>query len=287
LRDNPSIRQIAVEGRYLWLGTPKGLILYDKTTETIAQFYPDYAPVRDIDIDGDAVWITTPNQIAQYQRQRYGGDRWITLMGAEIRDMVVDAKPGDQPRIKQLKEDLGIQDCANLIRISNTAWFGRSHGIAVYNVGRQKPGKDIPFPDSLKEQKVTDFAFDGQNAWVGTRDGLYRYDLQTGQWRRFTDADGLCSNLISALTVDVADSSNTSLWVGTADEGVSRYDFKTGEWEIFTMRDGLSDHNIRDIIVDDRYVWFGTFSGGVCRYDKQSDLWTTYRTADYAQKSEP
>jgi ligand-binding sensor domain-containing protein len=298
LRDNPSIRKIAVEGRYLWLGTSKGLILYDKTTETIAQFYPDYAPVRDIDIDGDAVWITTPNQIAQYQRQRYGGDRWITLMGAEIRDMVVDAKPGDQPRIKQLKEDLGIQDCASLIRISNTAWFGRSHGIAVYNVGRQKSEKDIPFPDSLKAQKVTDFAFDGQNAWVGTRDGLYRYGLQTGQWQQFTDADGLCSNHISALAIDVTDSSNPALWVCTADKGVSRYDFKlsppgrgrgwvTGKWETFTMRDGLSDHNIRDIVVDDRYVWFGTFSGGVCRYDKQSELWTTYRTADYAQKSEP
>jgi len=281
------VRQIAVEGRYLWLGTPKGLILYDKTTETIAQFYPDYAPVRDIDVEGDTVWITTPNQIAQYQRQRYGGDRWITLMGAEIRDMVVDPRPGDQPRIKRLKEDLGIQDCARLIRISNTAWFGRARGIAVYNVGRQKSEKDVPFPDSFKNQKVTDFAFDGRNVWVSTREGLYRYDIQTKQWRHFTDADGLCSNHISALTVDVADDSNPALWICTADEGISRYDFTTGKWETFTMRDGLSDHNIRDIVVDDRYVWFGTFSGGVCRYDKQSELWTTYRTADYAQKSEP
>ena len=122
-------------------------------------------------------------------------------------------------------------------------------GIAVYNIGRQKSEKNVPFPDSLKKQKVTDFAFDGQNAWVGTRDGLYRYNMQTKRWRRFTDADGLSSNHISTLTVDVADGSNPALWVGAADEGASRYDLRTGKWETFTMKDGLSDHNIRDIVV--------------------------------------
>ena len=282
LRGNPSVRQIAVEGRYLWLGTPKGVIIYDKTTETIAEFYPDYAPVRDIDIEGDMVWITTPTQIAIFNRERYG-DHWTTLMGAEIKDFVA----GEPPRVKRLKENLGILDCTSLVRVSNTAWFGRARGIAVYNVGRQKSEKNVPFPDSLKKQKATDFAFDGQNAWVGTREGLYRYNLKTKQWQQFTDADGLCSNHISTLAFDFTNGSNPALWVGTADEGISRYDLKTGEWTTFTMKDGLSDHNIRDIIVDDRYVWFGTFSGGVCRYDKQSELWTTYRTAGYAQKSGP
>jgi len=279
---NPTIRVIAVDGRYLWLGTMQGVILYDKTLESVVRAYSDYVPVRDIDVGDKSIWITTPNQIAQFRRERYG-DQWTTLMGAEIRD----AAQGQRPHIKRLKEDLGILECTSLaLTPENTAWFGRERGIAVYNVGRQKPVKKIPIPDSLKNQKVTDFAFDGKNLWVATREGLYGYELETKKWLTFTEADGLCSNHLSTLAIDTADELNPILWVGSADKGVSMFDLATGDWREFTLEDGLSDHNIRDIVVDERYVWFGTFSGGVCRYDKQSDLWTTYRTAGYAQKVE-
>ena len=104
VRSSPTIRVIAVDGRYLWLGTTQGLILYDKTLESVVHVYSTYRPVRDIDVRDKIVWVTTPDQIALFRRERYG-DRWTTLMGSEIRDFV----QGEPPRVKRLKEDLGIE----------------------------------------------------------------------------------------------------------------------------------------------------------------------------------
>lgn len=147
---------------------------------------------------------------------------------------------------------------------------------------RMYTSTDIVIPQELAKAKVTDLAYDGENIWVSTRNGLYQYYIPSKEWSKFTTQHGLASNRISTVAVDVCKrDACTTVWIGTADAGISRYDKAKSEWQSFDIDDGIAGNNIRAISIDESYVWFGTFSGGLCRYDKTSGLWTTYRTAEF------
>jgi ligand-binding sensor domain-containing protein len=55
-------------------------------------------------------------------------------------------------------------------------------------------------------------------AWVGTSDGLFRYDRERRAWRRFDDGDGLPTETVRALLAD-----GNALWVATS-RGFCRFE---------------------------------------------------------------
>ena len=99
--------------------------------------------------------------------------------------------------------------------------------------------------------------------------GVSRYD--GANLTRFTTADGLGSNAISAVFKD----RQGHLWFAT-EGGVSRYDGV--HFTTFTTADGLVHDSVRAIIEDRQgHLWFAT-QGGVSRYDGVH--FTTFTTAD-------
>ncbi|MBI1928220.1 SpoIIE family protein phosphatase [Candidatus Poribacteria bacterium] len=98
--------------------------------------------------------------------------------------------------------------------------------------------------------------------WVGTwRAGIARYDGT--EWQRFTETDGLASNVVLDIIVD----EGGVVWVGTSG-GISRYDGK--EWQSFTQAEGLPNNVSRALAGDKQgYLWVGT-DRGVARYDGQN-----------------
>jgi signal transduction histidine kinase/ligand-binding sensor domain-containing protein len=107
--------------------------------------------------------------------------------------------------------------------------------------------------------------------WIGTEEGLVRFD-----GTRFTvfDAehtDGLHANTIQALMED----HTGALWIGTSGGGVSRY--KNGVFTAFNTANGLANNFVSSIIEDRTVssasstdtavaVWIGTLGGGVSRF---------------------
>jgi ligand-binding sensor domain-containing protein len=74
---------------------------------------------------------------------------------------------------------------------------------------------------------------------------------------RYTTADGLVSDDVTALVVDAYG----DVWVGTS-EGVSRYDGQT--WHTYTSDDGLVDDSVTAMVArPNGEVWFAT-AGGFC-----------------------
>jgi len=284
-----SIRSIAPDGRFLWIGTHRGLALYDTASKELVRInlssVPDiirkvvlstrqpehYAPVRDIEVTRGGVWFLCPDQLIHMYREARE-DIWVSVHGSLRVEMV-----NGVARTKKAPEDLGIRRATSMAILKGQIWIGRDRGLTVYDPKRHRK-VDIAIPKPLEGIKVTDIAEDedGSVLWIGTRNGLFRYQSGTSLWKRFTVEDGLVSPHVSAIAVD-----GRFVWVGTSDKGVSRYDKESGKWRSFQIEDGLADHNIRDIVVDKRYVWFGTFSAGVCRYDKRTGLWTRYLTAGY------
>ncbi|MFL6352799.1 MAG: two-component regulator propeller domain-containing protein [Bryobacteraceae bacterium] len=97
--------------------------------------------------------------------------------------------------------------------------------------------------------------------WLGTEEGLVRFD-----GARFTVFDkhstpGLQNNQILALLVD----RRHNLWIGTNGGGLSR--FSNGTFTAYTSRDGLSNNSILSLYEDKRgAIWIGTDGGGLIRF---------------------
>jgi len=126
--------------------------------------------------------------------------------------------------------------------------------------GFERVGDPVSVPDGV----VTSLAEDqGGLLWIGTMDGLVRYDgVQFHRFRRGEPgAEGLGGNLVRALLVD----SRNRLWVGTEADGASVLDPETGRFRV--VHTGLQPGTataLRALVEDgEGRVWLGTTGEGL------------------------
>jgi DNA-binding CsgD family transcriptional regulator/streptogramin lyase len=143
-------------------------------------------------------------------------------------------------------------------------------------------------PNSLSNNKINTLWADRNNAdvlWVGTQQGLNRFEQRTGRWSRFLndprDEKSLVNNIVTALHED----GSGDLWIGTRG-GLSRLDKSTGRCERYVSRlenppgTGISD-NIVNCILESRdgLLWVGTDSG-LNRFDRTKGEWRVFAQKD-------
>jgi signal transduction histidine kinase len=75
----------------------------------------------------------------------------------------------------------------------------------------------------------------GGTIWVGTDEGLYKFERETGTFTRFSVKDGLADNVINAILEDERD----CLWLCTA-RGLSRFDPRNGSFRNYDAGDGVT-----------------------------------------------
>jgi signal transduction histidine kinase/DNA-binding response OmpR family regulator len=142
---------------------------------------------------------------------------------------------------------------------------------------RQDLWQTFGVPDGLPSSTVQKIIQDRRGyLWIGTNDGLSRYDGKT--FTTFTTTDGLPHNGVRALLQD----QEGQLWIGTR-AGVCRYDGKT--FTTFTRQDGLVGNEVSSLLEDRQgQLWIGTGArlardgNGVSRYDGAS--FKTFTTKD-------
>ena len=264
LVDN-DINSLAVDDRYLWVGTKEGASRYDKIADRWDRYTRETGlPNEDvvaIVVDGYDVWAGTGAGLCKYPRMSDDPNAWVTYTsGIEIKPMVVSeeyAKSLISDRIWSLAAD------------GKYVWVGTRIGASRYDKGRDT-WTTFTQEDGLASDAVSSIAVEDSRIWFGSDNGVTMYDKDSHDWTILTTSDGLSSDRITCIASD-----DDAIWFGTFDAGVTRYNMKTKKWDTFTKRDGLAHNSILSIAVDGNLVWFGT-NRGLSRYDKTTGGWTTF-----------
>jgi len=103
---------------------------------------------------------------------------------------------------------------------------------------------------------VFSMAFEKNDVWVGTEQGLIEYDLDQDRIiARYDSKSGLVSDIVTTIKVD----SNGNKWIGTHGGGLARFDGKT--WRNFNVPD-LADPYVYDILFDRAgRMWVANWKG--------------------------
>lgn len=264
LVDN-NINTLAVDDRYLWVGTKGGAARYDKIANKWSRYTKENGlPSQDvvsIVVDGYDIWAGTSAGLCKYPRMSDDPNAWVTYTsGSEIKPTVVS---------KEYARSLVSDEIWCLSVDGKNVWIGTRIGVSQYD-----KSKDVWITyneeDGLASNAVSSICVDNSRIWFGSDNGVTIYDKNSRDWRVLTTKDGLSSDRITCIALD-----GEYVWFGTFDSGVTRYNTKTGQFEIFTKKDGLAHNSVLSIAVDGNTVWFGT-NRGVSRYDKTSQGWTTF-----------
>ena len=169
----------------------------------------------------------------------------------------------------------------------------------------------------LPNDHIFSIRAEGNRLWVGTEGGLAL--LENGQWKSWTEKDGLPWNVVTGIAVDpntgdvwlalfggglsrfsagrfdhfnqmnsglvndvvygVAIEGN-NVWAATT-AGTSVYNTKTGEWEIFTEKNAPMDEIwCYNVTANDGKVYLAVWGGGVLEWDIAKRTWKDYRDPD-------
>lgn len=126
--------------------------------------------------------------------------------------------------------------------------------------------------DGLSQSSVTSIVQDDNNAlWIGTQDGLNRFDGRHFEIFTSDDTEGLESEYIKC-SVKTSDG---KLWFGTTN-GLTVYDPSTETFRTFSLVEKTA-LQIESICLDqDEKLWIGTSGKGVLRFDTKTLLFKQF-----------
>ena len=288
------ILSLAVDSRYLWVGTDRGLSLYDKIQRRWTNFTVRdglaHNHVLSIALDDLQVWIGTRDGVSRYEMDTNRWRRYMPrdgLAGREVSCIAVDSRfiwfgtPNGLSRYdketnswarKREQDGLAGDSVTQITLDDDYIWVGTENGVSRYDKLTDS-WNNYDKDSGLIDNSVTAIAADEDSVWFGTDNkGLSRYDQRNSEFvRAYTKRDRLTSDQINGLAVD-----GTSLWLGTADSGAQRYILSVNTWREYTTETGLPSNHITAIAADGNVVWFGTYEHGLVRYDLRRETWRFY-----------
>ncbi|GAB4026181.1 two-component regulator propeller domain-containing protein [Spirosoma gilvum] len=170
---------------------------------------------------------------------------WIGAMNGKL--LRFDPKTETFQTFRYLSKSSPETETYALLREPDgTYWVGTQQGLVKAEHLPDKPTythyrNSITDRQSLSNDFVLSLANDpyepGRYLWIGTKGGgLERLDKQTGQFRHFTEKDGLPNKVVYSLITD----NSGNFWLST-NRGLSQFNPRTGHFRNYTQADGLQD----------------------------------------------
>ncbi|HEY0732476.1 MAG TPA: two-component regulator propeller domain-containing protein, partial [Chitinophagaceae bacterium] len=146
--------------------------------------------------------------------------------------------------------------------------------------------KRLSKENGLSHNKVNCILQDQRGfTWIGTDDGLNRYDGNNFFVYKNTPGNSLS---VSGNTItDIHEDKQGVLWIATADGGLTRYDYRLAPSKQFRhFKHNPSNKNsipvnIINAIAEDQhgYLWLATGGAALLRFDKQKEVFATLNGA--------
>ncbi|MBI3172372.1 MAG: PAS domain S-box protein [Chloroflexi bacterium] len=212
----------------LWIGTlGGGLNHFDPRTEKFIRYQKDPAHPNSL-LDDQVTNITRDVQ----------GRLWVATMSGLSR---LDPGRSDFVNYPMSAPAVQVRIIDNLLWIGT--WGGGVSRLDLSDTASLDPAKatfttltnDPANPNSLSENSVWAIHRTADSLmWFGTQGGLSRYDPQTGDFKTYTEKDGLRNATILGIMEDA----KGNLWL-TTNNGLARFDPRTETFRIYDKSDGL------------------------------------------------
>jgi signal transduction histidine kinase/ligand-binding sensor domain-containing protein len=215
----------------IWLGTwAGGLVYFDSKTKSFTTFSTKTSGIQDDNIFAIAEGDKNDLWLGSFEH----GLIHYLIREKKFTDYTMDNSGlGNQMVIKIAKYSKG------------RLLIGTAVGFQIFSPGDGHFVTYTSDPDnanSLSYPRVTDILVENDSCvWIGTPDGLNKFNPENGSFRRYYEKDGLPSNFIKGL---VSDNSGV-LWV-TTNHGVCRFDYKQREIKNFTKADGFQSNEFSE-----------------------------------------
>ncbi|MDQ7063251.1 MAG: two-component regulator propeller domain-containing protein [candidate division KSB1 bacterium] len=156
-----------------------------------------------------------------------------------------------------------------------------------------KPVRHFSINDGLSQNNVTAILQDHSGfLWIGTLDGLNRYDGYAFLTFRHLPGDSNSLSLSSHTISSLAEDAQGRLWIGTMSHGLNQMDLLTGRIHVYVHSPddpfSLPDNRIRALVVTpDGRLCIGTRHRGLVVFDLESRRFTTIRLQISGTTEEP
>ena len=244
---------------FVWIGTADGLVRYDGVDVRVFRRSADSTSVAGNEVlalapgDGGVVWVGTSDGLSRYDPAREAFERIEGLPEGDVLAVAVDT--------------------------AGVAWVGTENGLA-----RITPGADgalavsvfDPGRVGLPSPVVQAVLPDPQRGavWLGTADGLVRFDVASSRVRTFRPDPAKPANVL-ALTL----SERGVVLVGTGGDGLYGFDPRASRFAALDVGPGLNARVVSAVREDSGgTVWVGTIGGGLRRLSPGAGV-TVYQAA--------
>ena len=246
-----NIRALLLDGNDLWIGTfSRGLDVMNTTTWEVR----NYRHVSDSNTSINDNTVTA--LFKDREGTIYVGTTWgLNIYRPESDDFTQVSQLGNQASISDIIED----SRGNLwVATSNIGIYRMKRSDSTWTYFSYEHDNMMTIPNN----RVTALFEDDKGIiWIGTEDGLCKYDYNSGEITRLDEDKKLFpSRMISAIEQDA----NGSLWVSTSG-GIFCIDPQTDELLVqFTKTDGLQSNQFNagaSLATSDGRLYFGGING--------------------------
>ncbi len=215
----------------IWFGTwAGGLVRYDSNTKSFKSFTTKNSSILDNNIyaicegSNNDLWLGTFNHGLIHYRIKENKFTYYTPDNSGlINKMIIRIKKFSKGRLL----------------------IGSTNGFQIFSPGENRFITYMSDPNnanSLSYPTTTDIIAENDSSiWIGTRNGLNRFNPNTGSFIRYYKTDGLPDNVVKGLIFD----ESGVLWVTTGN-GVCLSDYKHKKVKNFTKSDGLQGNEFSE-----------------------------------------
>ncbi len=243
----------------LWIGSYNtGLYIYDIKNRRISHFVNDpdnFNSISDnvinsIFIDSRKnIWVLTNSGLDRFDAGENIFEHFY-FTGETVTKLIKGADPDPAYRSNEIFYAV-TED------IDGRLWLGTyNNGIYVWDMGSGETAHytvDSPVGTRISDNMIYSVASDKSgDVWIGTNNGLNRYDNETGEIKNYyhnvSDLNSLCHDSARVLFCDTTG----NIWIGTTGGGLSLFNREQGNFYNFNKKDGLEHNTVIGIVEDQK-----------------------------------